>query len=702
MISRTHIAARLLVLFALFGAAAARAQTAFIPALTGQSCAGTRAAKSLGCNAKDFTTTATFTQPASNTLSSCVAGSTVFVDLIANMTSGSPIRYNGALFFGEVGNDPSVNDATKTCSVGVFPTTPLPYEDLDGNVCGDYAGSSSSTLQVTGVAVKCLANPSSGGHLVVPFTVVWDNGAGTPTSCTAANVTASTGAKCVTNLSQQVTTLGGGPVTVQGFLNVTKQVSPAGDPTVFSFTADGGTVAPTPTTFSESATQTQQVLIPLPTDGGVQNLEVDETLIAGWSSTASISCTGPSGGAAAFVTVDNSNRRVIAALDATNYGANCTITNLKAAKVTLIEQSVGGTAAFSFTGGTNGLPASLTLDTTTGNPKSSSQFTLLNNAANATISQTVPSGWTVSASCSDGTNTFGSISPAGLLTIPSANLTANANITCTIVDTRGPTLTKAFSPSIVAPGVASTLTFTLTNSTGNPAQSGLGFTDTFPAGLVVATPLTVTNTCGGSIFRSGTVTAVAAGDPGIALSGGAIASGTASCTIAIKVSSATAGSYTNGAAQISGLAGGVINGVTNQVLTVNSLPVLTLVKSADAPTKAPGALITYTITAANTGTGNATTVMLSDKLAPYTAFSLNGFGAGVPFQFTDGSPSSGLTMGAPSYSSNGGATFTYTPVSGGGGAPAGFDANVTNWKLPMTGSMPPNGTCSVQFKSIVQ
>ena len=698
MTSRTHIAR--FAALALLCATGALAQTATVSASTDLSCLGARA-NNLTCNAGDFTASATFTQPSQSTLSSCVAGSTVTVNLVANITSHSPDRNDIAFFFDQVGNNPNT-DSGNNCSVGVAPFTPYPFENLDttkpANLCGDFAGNQNATMEIDGVKVKCQAAPGT-GNLVVPFTLVYAQGGAN--SCSASNVTAGAPSKCLVSTSTQVTTVGGTGVSVQGFVNLTKQTQPASDPQVFSFTADGGTVAPSTTSFSESAGQTLQVTIPLLSDGGVQNLQISEAQAAGWSASSTVTCTDLNGASAGFVTVDSANRRLTAALTPSNPAANCTMTNYRAAKVTIVERSVGGTAAFAFSGGNNGLPASLTLDTSTTDPVSSAQYTLVDNTIATSLTQTIPSGWTLGASCTDGTTTFGTLS-GGTLSIPAANLTANANITCTFTDTRGPTLTKAFSPSTVAPNVASTLTFTLTNSSGNPAQSGLGFTDTFPAGLVVATPLSVTSTCGGSIFRGGTTIALAAGDTSLALSGGAIASSTASCTVSVHVSAASDGSYTNGAAQIGGLAGGVINGVTSQTLTVTSSPLLTLVKMADAPTKTPGSVITYTITAANTGGGNATSVVLSDHLGPYTSFAVDGFGAGVPFQFTDGSPSSGLTLGTPVYSSNGGSTFTYTPVSGGGGAPSGYDANVTDWKIPMSGTMPANGTCSVSFKAVVR
>src|SRR5258706_561605 len=114
-----------------------------------------------------------------------------------------------------------------------------------------------------------------------------------------------------------------------------------------------------------------------------------------------------------------------------------------------------------------------------------------------------------------------------------------------------PTLVKSFSPSKIAPGGTTTLTFTITNPnaatilTGisftdtfpsvltvtltNPntttTLTGLAFTDTLPAGLVVPISTVVANTCGGTVTTT---------PNSISLSGGALAPG-ASCTITATV-----------------------------------------------------------------------------------------------------------------------------------------------------------------------
>ena len=142
-------------------------------------------------------------------------------------------------------------------------------------------------------------------------------------------------------------------------------------------------------------------------------------------------------------------------------------------------------------------------------------------------------------------------------------LVNNVNATLTVND--GATLTKAFAPTAIGVGQVSTLTFTIQNAAGNPAQSGMGFTDTLPAGVVVATPNGLANTCGG------TVTAIS-GTGTIVLAGGALGAGTPSCTISVDVTSGAAGSYLNATANgnITGLAGGLTATGLSATLTVDS------------------------------------------------------------------------------------------------------------------------------------
>ena len=60
--------------------------------------------------------------------------------------------------------------------------------------------------------------------------------------------------------------------------------------------------------------------------------------------------------------------------------------------------------------------------------------------------------------------------------------------------------------------------------------------------------------------------------------------------------------------------------------------------------------------------------------------------------------SSSAHLGVLLATQDGGATWTYTPASGGGGAPAGYDRNVTNIRWLFIGSLSqlaPNNSGSV-------
>ncbi len=193
-------------------------------------------------------------------------------------------------------------------------------------------------------------------------------------------------------------------------------------------------------------------------------------------------------------------------------------------------------------------------------------------------------------------------------------LTANVNDTLVVV---GTTLTKAFSPSTVAINQASNLTFTITNGAGLPAQGGLAFTETLPAGVTVAA-VPAASQC------NGTVTAVAGGNT-ITFAGGAIALGNADCTIVAPVQSGVNGTYNNTPANVTGLSSGMTNNAT-ATLTVTTGVALSVVKTLVLvcdptnfnvnPRAIPGAYMRYEITISNAAVAlnSATLTTIGDVL----------------------------------------------------------------------------------------
>ena len=132
--------------------------------------------------------------------------------------------------------------------------------------------------------------------------------------------------------------------------------------------------------------------------------------------------------------------------------------------------------------------------------------------------------------------------------------------------------------------------------------------------------------------------------------------------------------------------------------TVVGGPNLFILKSADKSGAAPGEIITYTVQVKNDGVGPANTVTLTDSIGSYNALPV-----ASSFIFSQGTPTSGLTLGTPTYSNDNGATYTYTLVSGAGGAPTGYDGVVTDWKIIMNNNMNGSGgNFTINYNTIVK
>ena len=205
------------------------------------------------------------------------------------------------------------------------------------------------------------------------------------------------------------------------------------------------------------------------------------------------------------------------------------------------------------------------------------------------------------------TNTTGAVSATGPLT----GNTATAGL---VVNAATPSLNKAFGGALTVGGTQ-TLTFTVTQPSGNTTQA-FNFTDTLPAGLVLATPSVVTGTCAG-----GSVTATA-GSNTITVTGRTITNVQTSCTISVTITTSASpvsgscpqAANTNGNAQISAFSnitraiadaayGGGAAGAAGSgaCITVNTPTNLTLAKTNSSATVDAGATTTYTLTVTNTG-----------------------------------------------------------------------------------------------------
>ena len=234
-------------------------------------------------------------------------------------------------------------------------------------------------------------------------------------------------------------------------------------------------------------------------------------------------------------------------------------------------------------------------------------------AAPATVKNT----WTLvsaaAAATGTGTTTFrisaegrGSGKPNAELGVDSVTITG-----CLLPNP--PTITKAFAPSTIAVGGASTLTFTLTNPNAS-ALSGVKFLDTLPAGVQVAPSVSAVTTCGGS-----PTWAPSAGDTALAFGQTTAATipANSSCTVAVSVVATTIGAKLNISDFITAAESGANTTATGAaVATLNANPVVlpsVAAKSFAPATIAAGQTSILTATLYNTNaTQTLTNVQLVD------------------------------------------------------------------------------------------
>jgi len=169
-----------------------------------------------------------------------------------------------------------------------------------------------------------------------------------------------------------------------------------------------------------------------------------------------------------------------------------------------------------------------------------------------------------------------------------------------------PTISKTFTPSSVAPGAVSTLSFTIVNPSTANNLNNVNFTDTFPAGMVVATPPNATSTCTGTWTTTAGANNVAKGNFTLNANG----AGTANCVVTVQVTAALAGIYNNISSVVGSSAG---NGnQATAILTVLDQPTIT---KAFSPTSInQGGSSTITITLFNENTIALTGAVFSDPM----------------------------------------------------------------------------------------
>jgi len=207
-----------------------------------------------------------------------------------------------------------------------------------------------------------------------------------------------------------------------------------------------------------------------------------------------------------------------------------------------------------------------------------------------------------------------------------------------------PSISKAFGAASIPLNGTTSLTFTITNPNSGTALSGVGFSDSLPSGLLVATPNGLTNNCGG--------TAVAvAGSSSVSLSGATIAVNS-SCTLVVDVTGTTAGDKNNTSGAVTSTEGGTGNTASASITVVAPPSISKAFGSASIPLNGSTSL-SFTLTNPADNTVALTGVGFSDTLPAglvvATPNGLSGSCGGGTITATDGSGTislSGATLAA--------------------------------------------------------
>src|SRR5262249_3602186 len=132
--------------------------------------------------------------------------------------------------------------------------------------------------------------------------------------------------------------------------------------------------------------------------------------------------------------------------------------------------------------------------------------------------------------------------------------------TATLTVVGAPSITKGFSASTIPLNGTATLAFTITNPNSTTTLNGVSFTDSLPAGLVVANTPNASTSCGGTFSP-------AAGDTALSLSGGSIGS-SGTCRVMVDVTGTTAGQKNNTSGNVTSTNGGTGNTASASITVV--------------------------------------------------------------------------------------------------------------------------------------
>jgi uncharacterized repeat protein (TIGR01451 family) len=368
-----------------------------------------------------------------------------------------------------------------------------------------------------------------------------------------------------------------------------------------------------------------------------------------------------------------------------------TVFNLTTDEITAISSAAVDIGNYDGVAGTNDLPVNI--DTS---PNTNVDFPLdvINTGGssdNYNLSSTFPAGWTVTY--------YRDTNGNGVLDLP--ELTPIASVGPIAAGAEVNIIARVHVPVGEVPGV-NNVTFRATS-----ALNALVFDEITDTVTILGTPsVTITpdrngtGTAGGTVRYQHTVTNTGNVDDTFALSAlssngwsyaffdllnNPIAAVTlvagASQDIVVQISipgGVAVGTIENGTITVTGNGTGATDSATDVTTIVAGNLVLTKWVNP-VGNQAPGTELTYRTDYSNVGTAGLTNIVIYDAIPAWTQYRVGSAAAGTA--------APGITATTIEFSDDGGATWAYVPVSGGGGAPANFDANVTNVRWTLTGTL---------------
>jgi len=246
-----------------------------------------------------------------------------------------------------------------------------------------------------------------------------------------------------------------------------------------------------------------------------------------------------------------------------------------------------------------------------------------------------------------------SATPSILDSDPSNN---SATDNDTVVSAPAPLVwSHSFNPSTIDQGTTSVLTFLIDNTANAIGASSLAFSNSFPAGMRVASAPAASNTCGATFSPS-------ANDTTISMSGGTVAAGS-TCSATVTVQAINSGNLDNTSGTLSSNFPTTTPGTTER-LVVNSVPLVTSMLFTPASIEQfETSTLIYRLS--NPAVIDATSIALTDTLP-------SGVTIASPLAVTSDCTGGAITAVA------GGTSFAYSGGTLGAGNRCSLSVNVTS------------------------